>query len=533
MTQEMQTSQAGLDAIPSAANIDTLDDENDFEQDNNLLNSENNEDGDTFNDTGTKVAKVATDEFEIEKLDNVINNFCDTFNFNKYLNQVEDFDPVLYTGYITSVNGLEVNAKGPCAKIGEICTIKTSDGGKLLAEVVGLSGSIVTLTVYGSTDGLDVGCEVIASGKGLQVPVGYGLLGRVIDATGKPCDGKGDIIPDAYYSAQKAAPDAMKKREINRRITTGVRAIDSMLTVGKGQRLGIFAGSGVGKSTLLSIIARFTDADINVIGLIGERGREVLDFIERDLGAEGMKRSVIVVAKGDEPAICRLRAAQVTTAIAEYFRDQGKDVVLMMDNITRFAKAQREISLSSGEVPAQRGYTPSVFDSIPKLLERTGTNDKGSITGFYAVLVDGDDMNEPIADTVRGVLDGHIVLSRKLSMENHYPAIDILQSISRLNKRVTGKITQQAVNKIRELMATYQNNEQMITTAIYQKGTSSKIDEAIDKHDAIEEFLEQEEDEECPMKETLDKLSALSEITIPQEEYVESPNKRIITINEQ
>lgn len=521
MAQDLQTQIAGT--IPASSDTAVIDDENDFESadDNTTSNDTNGDSGNVI--SGDAVAKVSTDDFDIENIDNIINNFSDMFNFKKYVNQVEDFDPVLYTGYITAVNGLEVISKGPCAKIGEICTIKTSSGEKLLAEVVGLEGSTVKLTVYGLTDGLDVGCEVIASGKGLQVPVGDGLLGRVIDATGKPCDGKGDITPDAYYPAIKAAPDAMKKREINRRITTGVRAIDSMLTVGKGQRLGIFAGSGVGKSTLLSIIARFTDADVNVIGLIGERGREVLDFIERDLGAEGMKRSVIVVAKGDEPAICRLRAAQVTTAIAEYFRDKGKDVVLMMDNITRFAKAQREISLSSGEVPAQRGYTPSVFDSIPKLLERTGTNDKGSITGFYAVLVDGDDMNEPIADTVRGVLDGHIILSRKLSMENHYPAIDVLQSISRLNKRVTGRVTQQAVNKIRELMAIYQNNEQMITTGIYQKGTSAKIDEAIDKHDAIEEFLEQEEDEECPMKETLDKLSILSQIEIPQTEYVEAP----------
>ena len=315
----------------------------------------------------------------------------------------------------------------------------------------------------------------------------------------------------------------MTKKEIDRRITTGVRVIDSMLTVGKGQRLGIFAGSGVGKSTLLSMIARNTDADINVIGLIGERGREVLDFIDRDLGEEGMRRSVVVVAKGDEPAICRLRAAQVCTAVAEYFRDQGKDVMLMMDNVTRFAKAQREISLSSGEVPAQRGYTPSVFDSIPKLLERTGTNDRGTITAFYAVLVDGDDMNEPIADTVRGVLDGHVVLSRKLAMEYHYPAIDVLQSISRLSKRVTGKMTQKAVGKVRELMAVYQNNAQMINAGIYTKGSSVQIDEAIDKHDEIEAFLKQEEDERCPMADTLDRLKALTGIDISEEEYEERP----------
>lgn len=464
------------------------------------------------------------EEEYIDALDDTIANFSDNFNFSKYTSLAESCDPVLYTGYVTQVNGLEVVSKGPCAKIGEICSIKLADGSRLTCEVVGLEGSCVKLTVYGLTEGIEVGCEVIATGKSLQVPVGESLLGRVIDATGCALDGKGEIIPTEYYPAIKAAPDAMTKKEINRRVQTGVRTIDSMLTVGKGQRLGIFAGSGVGKSTLLSIIARFTDADVNVIGLIGERGREVLDFIERDLGEEGMRRSVIVVAKGDEPAICRLRAAQVATAVAEYFRDQGKDVMLMMDNITRFAKAQREISLSAGQAPAQRGYTPSVFDSIPKLLERTGTNDKGSITAFYAVLVDGDDMNEPIADTVRGVLDGHIVLSRKLSMQNHYPAIDVLQSISRLSKRVTGRETQKAVGKIRTLMSIYENNIQMITTGIYQKGTSAQIDEAIDKHDAIEEFLEQEEDEECLMSDTLKRLSAISEVPIPEEEFVEQPN---------
>ena len=450
-------------------------------------------------------------------------SFTDNFNFSKYVSQVEDFDPILYIGYVCAVNGLEVLSKGPCAKIGEICTIKLTDGKTLLSEVVGLEDSVVKLTVYGLTDGIEVGCEVVASGKPLQVPVGWGLLGRTIDATGKPCDGLGELVPEAYYPAVKSAPDAMTKKEIDRRITTGVRVIDSMLTVGKGQRLGIFAGSGVGKSTLLSMIARNTDADINVIGLIGERGREVLDFIGRDLGEEGMRRSVVVVAKGDEPAICRLRAAQVCTAVAEYFRDQGKDVMLMMDNVTRFAKAQREISLSSGEVPAQRGYTPSVFDSIPKLLERTGTNDRGTITAFYAVLVDGDDMDEPISDCVRGVLDGHIVLSRKLASNFHYPAIDVLQSISRLSRRVTGEKTRLAVGKIRTLMSVYQTNAVMINSGIYQKGTSPSIDEAISKHEQIEEFLKQKEYEKVTMEDTLKSLSILSEIEIPLEEYSETP----------
>ena len=445
------------------------------------------------------------------------------FKFSKYLDQIKNSEPIKYIGHVCTVKGLEILSKGPCAKIGEICTIKKSDGTEVLSEVVGLNENIVKLTVYGLTDGIEIGCEVIASGETLKVPVGYSLLGRTINAVGKPCDNLGEIIPETYYPAVQIAPDAMTKLEINKRITTGVRAIDSMLTIGKGQRIGIFAGSGVGKSTIMGMIARNTNADINVIGLIGERGREVLDFINRDLGPEGMKRSVVVVAKGDEPAICKMRAAQVCTAVAEFFRDKGKDVMLMMDNVTRFAKAQGEICLSSGEAPAQRGYPSSVFDSIPKLLERTGTNDKGSITAFYAVLVDGDDMNEPISDCVRGVLDGHIVLSRKLASNFHYPAIDVLQSISRLSRRVTGEKTRLAVGKIRTLMSVYQTNAVMINSGIYQKGTSPSIDEAISKHEQIEEFLKQKEYEKVTMEDTLKSLSILSEIEIPLEEYSETP----------
>ena len=445
------------------------------------------------------------------------------FKFSKYLDQIKNSEPIKYIGHVCTVKGLEILSKGPCAKIGEICTIKKSDGTEVLSEVVGLNENIVKLTVYGLTDGIEIGCEVIASGETLKVPVGYSLLGRTINAVGKPCDNLGEIIPETYYPAVQIAPDAMTKLEINKRITTGVRAIDSMLTIGKGQRIGIFAGSGVGKSTIMGMIARNTNADINVIGLIGERGREVLDFINRDLGPEGMKRSVVVVAKGDEPAICKMRAAQVCTAVAEFFRDKGKDVMLMMDNVTRFAKSQGEICLSSGEAPAQRGYPSSVFDSIPKLLERTGTNDKGSITAFYAVLVDGDDMDEPISDCVRGVLDGHIVLSRKLASNFHYPAIDVLQSISRLSRRVTGEKTRLAVGKIRTLMSVYQTNAVMINSGIYQKGTSPSIDEAISKHEQIEEFLKQKEYEKVTMEDTLKSLSILSEIEIPLEEYSETP----------
>ena len=450
-------------------------------------------------------------------------SYTKEFNFTKYLSSVVDAETILYIGRVVGVKGLEIESEGPRAEMGEMCTIKLRDGSKLMAEVVGLDGKFVKLTAFGDTKGIEVGSEVTASGKLLQVPVGMSLLGRTIDATGRPCDDLGELVPETYYPAVAEAPNPMTRKVIDRRITTGVRAIDSLLTVGKGQRIGIFAGSGVGKSTLLSIIARNTDADVNVIGLIGERGREVLDFIKRDLGEEGVKRSVVVIATGDQPSICRLRAAYVCTAVAEYFRDQGKDVMLMMDSVTRFAQAQREIGLAKGEPAAQKGYPPSVFDMIPKLLERSGTNDKGSITAFYTVLVDGDDMNEPIADKVRGTLDGHIVLDRKLAQGNHYPAIDVLQSISRLSKRVSGKVTQKAVGKIRTLMEIYHARENMIVTGIYQKGSSPEVDEAIDMHPGIEEFLMQDEYEPCPMKDTLDRLSALTGMEIPEDEYSEKP----------
>ncbi|MBP3710073.1 MAG: FliI/YscN family ATPase [Treponema sp.] len=451
-------------------------------------------------------------------------SYTGEFDFSKYLKLAEDVEPILYIGHVTAVNGLEIESAGPRSVIGEMCAIRLPDSQKkLMAEVVALDGTTVKLTAYGDTKGLEVGCEVVASGEVLRVPVGPSLLGRVIDATGRPCDGLGEITPETYYPAIASPPDPMTRLPINKRIATGVRAIDALLTVGKGQRLGIFAGSGVGKSTLISMIARNTNADINVIGLIGERGREVLDFIKRDLGEEGLKRSVVVTATSDQPSICRLRAAYVTTAVAEYFRDQGNDVMLMFDSVTRFAQAQREIGLANGEPPAQRGYPPSVFDMIPKLLERAGTNDRGSITAFYTVLVDGDDMNEPITDKVRGTLDGHIILNRHLAQAYHYPAIDVLASISRLSKRVTGTETQKAVAKLRQLMAIYSDNEMMITTGIYQKGNSAEIDEAVEKHSALESFLTQEEYEQCAFSDTLDKLAALSGIDIPEEEYNELP----------
>src|SRR5574344_48420 len=408
-------------------------------------------------------------------------SYTGEFDFSKYLKAADATDPILYVGHVSGVNGLEIESLGPRSVIGEMCSIRIPGQDEpLMAEVVGLDGTTVKLTAYGDTKGLEVGDEVVASGSVLRVPAGMSLLGRVIDATGKPCDGLGEIVPESYYPAIASPPDPMKRLPITKRITTGVRAIDSLLTVGKGQRLGIFAGSGVGKSTLISMIARNTNADINVIGLIGERGREVLDFINRDLGKEGLKRSVVICATSDQPSICRLRAAYVTTAVAEYFRDQGKDVMLMFDSVTRFAHAQREIGLAAGEPPAQRGYPPSVFELLPKLLERSGTSQKGTITAFYTVLVDGDDMDEPISDKVRGTLDGHIVLSRKLAQAYHYPAVDVLASISRLANRVSGPKTKEACGIIRKYMAVYAESEDLITVGAYQKGSNPQIDAARD-----------------------------------------------------
>ena len=441
--------------------------------------------------------------------------------FNKYVKSVERTDTIKYTGKVTAVKGLMIESRGPHSVMGELCRIEIAGGERsVLAEVVGLEDYVVRLMVYGDTKGIEVGDPVVASGHVLEVPVGPGLLGRVIDATGKAYDGRGDLAADDFYPAVASPPNPMDRPPVKKRMVTGVRAIDGLLTVGKGQRIGIFAGSGVGKSTLISTIARNTNADVNVIGLIGERGREVMDFINRDLGVEGLKRSVLVVSTSDQPSISRLRAAYVTTAIAEYFRDQGKDVMLMFDSV---AHAQREIGLATGEPPAQRGYPPSVFDMLPKLLERTGTNAKGSITAFYTVLVDGDDMDEPISDKVRGTLDGHIILKRQLAQKQHYPAIDVLASISRLSKRVSGPCTLKAVQTVKRWMADYAQQEEMILAGVYQKGNSPEIDEAIEKHAAIDEFLCQSESEHCTIEDTLQRLSVLSGVEIPDDEFPEMP----------
>ena len=452
----------------------------------------------------------------------------ETAIFEKYLASTERTDPIKCVGRISKVQGLLIESRGPQAIIGEICRIIAPKGrGQIKAEVVGLKDEIVQLMAYDETDGIEVGDRVIALGSRLEVPVSEKLLGRVLDALGNPIDGKGEIESSCLYPALTSAPDPLKRRRITQRITTGVRAIDGLLAVGKGQRLGIFSGSGVGKSKLLGMIARYTSADVNVVALIGERGREPNDFIEDDLGPEGLARSVLIVTPSNSPPLARLRGAYVATAVSEYFRDQGKDVMLLFDSVTRFARAMREIGLASGEPPAQRGYPPSMFDSMPKLLERSGTSDKGSITGFYTVLVDGDDMDEPVADTVRGIVDGHIVLSRDLAQSYHYPAIDVLQSISRLAPVVSGSASKSAAGIIRRNMASYAKAEDLINVGAYRQGSNPEVDEAVAKHGPIEEFLIQDIEEPSSLEQTLYAMSEITGVEIPEEEMADTNAKLI------
>jgi flagellum-specific ATP synthase len=437
----------------------------------------------------------------------------------KYLETTERIDPIKCVGHVIKVQGLLIESRGPAAVIGEVCRIEAPKGRGLIgAEVVGLRNEVVQLMAYEETDGIEVGNRVVASGQRLEVAVSPKLLGRVLDSMGKPADGGGDIESLIRYPALGLPPDPLKRKRVSQRISTGIRAIDGLLAVGRGQRLGIFAGSGVGKSTLLGMIARNTNADVNVVALIGERGREVKDFIENDLGSEGLARSVLVVSPSNSPPLSRLRGAYVAAAVAEYFRDQGLDVMLLFDSVTRFARAQREIGLATGEPPATRGYTPSVFDSMPKLLERCGASDRGTITGFYTILVDGDDMDEPISDTVRGILDGHIVLSRRLAQRYHYPAIDVLGSVSRLAPAVSGPVSNKAAGYIRRLMAVYAEAEDLIDVGAYHAGSNPAIDEAVSKKKAIDDFLLQAVDERSSMAETLSVMGEIADMQIPAEE---------------
>lgn len=412
-------------------------------------------------------------------------------------------------GKVVNVVGLTIESAGPDAKLGDLCRIvpNAEETSPVMAEVVGFKDKKTLLMPYDSVDGIGLGCMVENTGAPLRVVVGEGLLGKVLDGLGRPLNG--EAVSGVPYPVEAPAPDPMTRKIIDTVLPLGVKAVDGLITVGKGQRIGIFAGSGVGKSTLMGMFARNTKADINVIALIGERGREVREFIERDLGEEGMRRSVVVVATSDRPALERNKAAKTATAIAEYFRDQGKDVLLMMDSLTRFSMAQREIGLASGEPPVSRGYPPSVYSEMPKLLERAGCAARGSITGLYTVLVDGDDFNEPITDTARSILDGHIMLDRKLGHKNHYPAIDILQSISRCMSQIADKEHKQMAGKLKNVLATYNEAEDLINIGAYKNGSNPAIDYAISKIDAVNAFLCQDVDEKFDFETSVEMLKAL------------------------
>ena len=427
-------------------------------------------------------------------------------HFDRY-EALLDRSYVKHLGKVAKVVGLTIESIGPMAKLNDLCLIRSnSAAGVVKAEVVGFRDDRVLLMPYDNVEGVGLGSWVENTGAPLQVPVSEELLGLTLDGVGEPMNADSLGADCAHYSVEAAPPDPLSRKIIDEVLTLGVKAVDGLLTIGKGQRIGIFAGSGVGKSTLMGMFARNTKADINVIALIGERGREVREFIERDLGEEGMRRSVVVVATSDKPALIRKKAAQTATAIAEYFRDQGKDVLLMMDSLTRFSMAQREIGLASGEPPVSRGYPPSVYAQMPKLLERAGNSDRGSITGLYTVLVDGDDFNEPITDTARGILDGHIVLSRQMAHKNHYPAIDILQSISRVMSSIITKEHKVAAGKMKQVLATYQEAEDLINIGAYKAGSNPDIDFAIDKIRAVNAFLQQQTDEKYTFEESLQQM---------------------------
>jgi flagellum-specific ATP synthase len=425
-----------------------------------------------------------------------------------YFRRLSRIDTLKSVGSVTRAVGLVIESKGPAVSVGDLCYLEGNTGEeKIPLEVIGFRDSTVLSMPLGRMPNVRSGDLVIAAGTAAEIPVGTGLLGRVIDALGRPLDDRGPIEHDGAYSIHRDSTNPLARANITEPIGTGVRAIDGLLTIGAGQRIGIFGGSGVGKSTLLGMMAKHTTADMNVIALIGERGREVRGFIERELGEEGMSRSVVVVSTSDDSPLVRIRAALAATAIAEYFKDCGAKVLLIMDSVTRFAMAQREIGLAAGEPPSSRGYTPSVFALLPQLLERAGNfSAGGSITGFYTVLVEGDDMNEPIADAVRSILDGHIVLSRMLAARNHYPCIDILHSASRLFSEVTTKEHRTAAGRVRELLAAYERAEDLINIGAYQKGSNPRVDEAIAHYDQIINYLKQ------PREEVVDLLRAIEQL---------------------
>ena len=413
-------------------------------------------------------------------------------------------------GKIEQIVGMTVEASGINCNIGDVCKISVKPGKKYLtAEVVGFKDGKVMLMPYSDMDGIGYGSFVENTGEKLMINVSNSLIGRTVDALGEPLDGKEALSGGTLYSINGMRSNPLERPPIAKPLEFGVKAIDGMLTIGKGQRMGIFAGSGVGKSTLMGMIARNIKADVNVIALVGERGREVMEFIDRDLGPEGVKRSVLVVATSDQPALMRSKCALTATTIAEYFKDQGKDVLLMMDSLTRYCMAEREIGLSIGEPPVARGYTPSIYASLPKLLERCGNFKTGSITGIFTVLVEGDDSNEPVSDTVRGIIDGHIMLSRKIAMKNHYPAIDITASISRLMSEIVSGEHKANASKIRKIMSLYQENADLISIGAYKTGSNPELDDAIGRMPAINEFLQQPVDVKVEFSDTVDMINEI------------------------
>ncbi len=431
-------------------------------------------------------------------------------DYEKYHRAIETAEMVRVIGKVVQVVGLIIEAQVGGVSVGDLCSIRIEKENRdAYAEVVGFKESRVLLMPLGSTSGIAPGSQVMAAGKPLMVNVGPQVLGRVLTGLGEPMDGKGPITGGEMRSLYAEPPDPVRRPRVTEILRVGVRAIDGMLTIGRGQRMGIFAGSGVGKSTLMGMIARNAEADVNVISLVGERGREVRDFIEESLGEEGLKKSVVIVATSDQPPLIRLKAAFVATAIAEYFRDLGNKVILMMDSVTRFAMAQREVGLATGEPPTTRGYTPSVFAMLPKLMERSGTSIVGSITALYTILVEGDDFNEPIADQCRSILDGHIILSRDLAAKNHYPAIDVPHSVSRIMSNLVTDEQKSSAAKLREVLARYDEAEDLINIGAYVKGSNPKIDYSLSKIDQVNEFLKQGTFEKVAYEDTVRKLMAI------------------------
>lgn len=433
-------------------------------------------------------------------------------NLNNYKDIINKTPMMRYLGKVIQIIGLIIEADGPKGSIGDLCYISTNEKEDYIsAEIVGFKEDRILLMPLGTMEGLRPGANVINTGSSMKIQVGPQLLGRVLDGLGRPIDNLGEINSQSLYSTQAEVINPLKRSLIREPLSLGIRSVDGFNTIGKGQRVGIFAGSGVGKSTTLAMMAKNTSADLNVIALIGERGREVREFIETTLGSEGMKRSIVIAATSEQPALVKIKAAFVAMSIAEYFRDQGKDVLFMLDSVTRIAMAQREVGLAVGEPPATRGYTPSVFALMPKLLERAGSNDKGTITGLFTVLVEGDDFNEPISDTARSILDGHIMLSRDLAHKNHYPAVDVLQSVSRVMNDVVSKEHKDAAGKIRTLLAAYRKNEDLINIGAYVKGSDAVTDRAIALMDSINFFLRQAVDEPMLYDDTVAALLKLAQ----------------------